>query len=128
MWGLLGDVGGQPRVAWSGRERHRSRTVSIGSGPFTTVATTATTTAAVAGIELGSGVMLYAAVNGDDLDVEAPALFCFGLEGSRQVTYSGNAWVGIGFIEGQSLSMTGGSGGGADTFICSSQANVVRYW
>ena len=45
------------------------------------------------------------------------------------MTYAGNAWVGIGFIEGQSVSMTGGSGGGADTFICSgTDAMVMRYW
>ena len=59
--------------------------MSIGSGPFTTVATTATTTAAVkAGVGLGSGVTLYAAADGDDLDVEARAARLQALKGLRR--------------------------------------------
>ena len=44
-----------------------------------------------------------------------------------QVTGATDGWLGIGFSEGSSVSMIGGSGGGSDAFICS-ESNVKRYW
>ncbi|CAK9000563.1 Cytochrome b561 [Durusdinium trenchii] len=93
-------------------------TESVGSGPFTTAttSTTSTTTAAgdAAGVEIGSGMRMYADVaNGQDADIE--------------VTSTGDGWSALGFIEGSSVSMTGGSGGGNDAFICSG-GEVKRYW
>ena len=45
----------------------------------------------------------------------------------RQVTGSTVGWLGIGFAEGSTVSMTGGTGGGSDAFICS-DGEVKRYW
>ena len=45
----------------------------------------------------------------------------------RQVTGSTAGWLGIGFSEGATVSMTGGTGGGCDAFICS-DGEVKRYW
>jgi hypothetical protein len=45
----------------------------------------------------------------------------------RQVTGSTAGWLGIGFSEGATVSMTGGSCGGCDAFICS-DGEVKRYW
>eukprot|EP00913_Durusdinium_trenchii_P028919 g27114.t1 len=57
---------------------------------------------------------MYADVaNGQDADIE--------------VTSTGDGWSALGFIEGSSVSMTGGSGGGNDAFICSG-GEVKRYW
>ena len=44
-----------------------------------------------------------------------------------QVTGATDGWLGMGFSEGSSVSMIGGSGGGSDTFICS-ELEVKRYW
>lgn len=46
---------------------------------------------------------------------------------SVQVTGATDGWLGMGFSEGSSVSMIGGSGGGSDAFICS-ELEVKRYW
>lgn len=94
---------------------------NIGSGPFTT-ATTSTTESSTAaasadvlplGVEIGPSVHLFAELQGSSVDV--------------QVTGSTAGWLGIGFSEGATVSMTGGTGGGCDAFICS-DGEVKRYW
>eukprot|EP00434_Breviolum_minutum_P013743 symbB.v1.2.012120.t1/scaffold830.1/size159233/13 len=93
---------------------------NIGAGPFTTTTTTSgSTTTSVAsnelplGVAIGTNVHMYAEVSDDSVDI--------------QVTGATDGWLGMGFSEGSSVSMIGGSGGGSDTFICS-ELEVKRYW
>jgi len=71
-------------------------------------------TSTTGGIELMAGLsMVIKQADEQGLDLE--------------VTSNRNAWVGIGLPNGESVSMIGESGGGADTFICS-DGEVKRYW
>eukprot|EP00930_Biecheleria_cincta_P027851 TRINITY_DN19483_c0_g1_i3.p1 TRINITY_DN19483_c0_g1~~TRINITY_DN19483_c0_g1_i3.p1 ORF type:complete len:588 (+),score=82.76 TRINITY_DN19483_c0_g1_i3:224-1765(+) len=66
------------------------------------------------GLELLPGMSLTShGIKGEQIDLE--------------VRSNRNGWIGIGFANGEEVSMTGGSAG-ADVFACSGGGPVKRYW
>ena len=90
------------------------------------------------GVAIGTNVHMYAEVSDDSVDIQVPTIVWWAdmlVESSKilkfthsvQVTGATDGWLGMGFSEGSSVSMIGGSGGGSDAFICS-ELEVKRYW